>query len=146
MPATTCIRTSPCRVDDDLAAGNLVIPPGALQIVKSWRDFRPALHRDTRLLVGLDNRVDDDLHQRWRGIRRTALSLVHPRAGIRIKAEGRAPSSVISEWKTQQAIRGWTSHPCSQPQRLSIRSLTRPAGGAMWITALPDMTPTPPLR
>lgn len=43
-------------------AGHLTAP-GALQIVKSWRDFRPALHRDTRLLVCLDNRVDDDLHQ-----------------------------------------------------------------------------------
>jgi|UPI0003A4A678 hypothetical protein len=37
--------------------------PGALQIVKSWRDFRQALSPQTRLLVCLDNRVDDDLHQ-----------------------------------------------------------------------------------
>jgi hypothetical protein len=43
-------------------AGHLTAP-GALQIVKSWRDFRQALSPRTRLLVCLDNRVDDDLHQ-----------------------------------------------------------------------------------
>ncbi|WP_295454026.1 alkaline phosphatase [uncultured Thiodictyon sp.] len=43
-------------------AGHLSAP-GALQIVKSWKDFRQALSPRTRLLVCLDNRVDDDLHQ-----------------------------------------------------------------------------------
>ncbi len=43
-------------------AGHLSAP-GALQIVKSWKDFREALRSTTRLLVCLDNRVDDDLHK-----------------------------------------------------------------------------------
>jgi hypothetical protein len=37
--------------------------PGSLQIIKSWKDFREALRPSTRLLVCLDNRVDDDLHK-----------------------------------------------------------------------------------
>ncbi len=45
------------RFADQLAA------PESLQIVKSWKDFHEALRPGTRLLVCLDNRVDDDLHQ-----------------------------------------------------------------------------------
>ena len=37
--------------------------PGSLQIVKSWKNFRESLRLNTRLLVCLDNRVDDDLHK-----------------------------------------------------------------------------------
>jgi len=36
---------------------------GSLQLVKNWIDFRVNINSKTRLLVCLDNRIDDDLHQ-----------------------------------------------------------------------------------
>ena len=40
-----------------------LIKPESLQLVKSWKNFRESLRHNTRLLVCLDNRVDDDLHK-----------------------------------------------------------------------------------
>ncbi len=62
--------------------------PAAFQFVRNWKDFRQALHRETRLLVCLDNRVDDDLHQ--------CTDFRHHRERVRSVAEQLV--QLISQW------------------------------------------------
>ncbi len=67
--------------------------PNGLQIVKSWKDFRQALQPTTRLLVCLDNRVDDDLHQ--------CTEFRHHRERVRTVAEQLA--ELIAGWQLDAA-------------------------------------------
>ncbi|WP_295399354.1 alkaline phosphatase [uncultured Thiocystis sp.] len=67
--------------------------PDGLQIVKSWKDFRQALQPTTRLLVCLDNRVDDDLHQ--------CTEFRHHRERVRTVAEQLA--ELIAGWQLDAA-------------------------------------------
>ncbi|EGV17032.1 hypothetical protein [Thiocapsa marina] len=65
----------------------------SLQIVRSWKEFRQSLRPATRLLVCLDNRVDDDLHQ--------CTDYRHHRE--RVRTVGKQTAELIAQWQIDAA-------------------------------------------
>ncbi len=93
------------------------VDASSLQIVKSWKEFRQALRPTTRLLVCLDNRIDDDLHQ--------CTDFRHHRDRVRTVA--RQTAELITQWqldaaryRKQAAVLITADHGATKVERLGI--------------------------